>query len=293
MSAETPSPKDLSAADANRLLYARIAGSYDQAEECVVDKRLRQRLRAALVQGADMVSNITDAPRVLDACGGSGNASLILMSLGLHPVTVDISPEMLAIFREKAQAQGYVPECVTSELAYFLRNDSRGWDMIVFSSALHHFEEPETMLDLAGTKTAPGGVIVTMFDPVRVGRLGRHLRKIDYLLHIIVRTPERLAGLVRARVHRGEISGQPGDHAVGEMAERHALVGLDDVAIRASFARRGWRIVEHDRRYEGRFRVTRLIFRVLHQHSSFSFIVQAPLADMHKDLPLSRRENSK
>jgi SAM-dependent methyltransferase len=258
----------------------------------VVDERLQQRLRAALVQGAATVSYVTDAPRVLDACGGSGNASLILMSLGLRPVTVDISPEMLEIYREKAVAQGYAPECVTSELADFLRNDSRGWDMIVFSSALHHFEDPEAMLDLAGARTAPGGVIVTMFDPIRVGRLGRHLRKIDYLLHVIVRTPERLAGLVRARLSRGEMSGQPGDHAVGEMAERHALVGLDDMAIRARFARRGWRILDHDRRYEGRFRITRIVFRVLHQYSSFSFIVQAPHPDAHQDLPFSRLGSS-
>ena len=285
--------RDISAADANRILYAKIADTYDQSEECVVDERLRQRLRAVLVKAVASVKEVTELPYVLDACGGSGNASLMLMSLGLQPVTVDISPEMLAIFRDKAHAQGYAPECVVSELGDFLGADSREWNMIVFSSALHHFEDPETMLDLARTRMAPGGVIVTMFDPIRVGPLGRYLRRADYLLHVTVRTPERVVGLVRSRLRGRNESEQTNDRVVGEMAERHALLGLDDIAIQRTFVALGWKIVEHDRRHEGRFRITRLIFQALHQPSSFSFIVQAPLAGAQKSLPFSQRGSSK
>ena len=39
-----------------------------------------------------------------------GNASLVLHELGVTPVTVDISPEMLNIYRRKAKACGYEAE---------------------------------------------------------------------------------------------------------------------------------------------------------------------------------------
>jgi hypothetical protein len=79
---------------------------------------------------------------------------------------------------------------------------------------------------------------------------------------------------------------------VGEMAERHALLGLDDLAIQRAFVALGWRIVEHNRTYEGRFRTTRLVFQALGQPSSFSFIVQAPLVGADQDPSFSHRGNS-
>jgi ubiquinone/menaquinone biosynthesis C-methylase UbiE len=266
---------EMTAAEANRILYAEIAGTYDLSEECVVDERLRLRLRAALLRARDCLG--AETPRVLDACGGSGNASLMLLSLGLRPVTVDISAEMLAIYAKKALARKHAPECVVCELEDFLRGEQREWDMIVFSSALHHFENPAAVLALARTRVAAGGVIVTMFDPIRASSPGRKLRRVDYLLHVAVRTPERLLGSVRARLRRREESAPSTDRVVGEMAERHALAGLDDMAIQRAFVEDGWSIVEHERRYEGRFQITRLIFHLLRQRSSFSLIAQAPL----------------
>jgi len=284
--ADSRAPEQLSAADANRILYAEIADTYDQEEGCVVDDRLRQHLRAALVTALDALDHLPAAPRVLDACGGSGNASLMLMALGLQPVTVDISPQMIAIFCDKAKARGNVADCVVAELGDFLRDDSREWDMIVFSSALHHLERPAEMLDLARTRTAPGGVIVTIFDPIQVGTFGLRLRRLDYLLHVVLHTPGRLGGLVKSRLLAARRPQARDASRIGAIAERHAVTGLDDVAILADFVNLGWRVIRHDRRYEGRFRTSRIIFRALRQSSSFSLVVQEPLAaDGAKDAP--------
>jgi len=272
-----PAGGPMSAAEANRILYANAAETYDRSEECVVDERLRTVLRDALLEALGIVEGISDSPRILDAGGGSGNASLMLMALGCQPVTVDISPEMLKIFQRKAEAQGHSPQCEVAELLDFFQSDPRSWDMIVFSSVLHHLERPEEVLEVARKRVSPGGVIVTAFDPVEVGAHGRFLRRLDYMLHVMLRTPRRFLGLATARLGLRPAPGPDGlSQAVGEMAERHAVDGLDDRAIASAFSEHGWTLVAHGRRFEGRFRVTRAVFRALGRHSSFSLLAQAP-----------------
>ncbi|HZE04962.1 MAG TPA: class I SAM-dependent methyltransferase [Solirubrobacteraceae bacterium] len=270
----------LSAAEANRILYASAAEIYDQSEECVVDERLRSVLRDSLVEALKTVASTGSGLRILDAGGGSGNASLMLMELGYQPLTVDISPEMLAIFRRKAKERGYAPHCRVAELRDFFQDgDSGSWDMVVFSSVLHHLEDPEDVLELVRQRANPGSVVVTAFDPVRLKAGGRLLRRLDYMLHVMLRTPRRCIGLAAARLGlRASSDGANLDQQIGELAERHAVHGLDDTAIASGFTRRGWVVIAHRRRYEGRFQVTRALFRAFGQHSTFSLLVQAPAA---------------
>ena len=275
MSFPRQSEAPMSAAEANRTLYGEIARTYDRSEECVVDERLRGRLRRSLGRAVDMTGRDAGSVRALDAGGGSGNASLLLLELGIRPLVVDVSPEMLAILGEKALALGQPPECMVADLGEFLMRDRRTWDLIVFSSVLHHLEDPLTVLRLARDRVGPGGVIVTMFDPTKAGILGARLRRVDYMLHVVLRTPGRLPRLLTKLPRRGA---EAGLRSVGPLAERHATTGIDDFAIRGEFERAGWLVAEHDRRFESRFAVTRGLFRVLGRHSSFSFLLRAPLS---------------
>lgn len=76
----------LSAAEANRCFYADVAESYDRNEVCASSPLERARLRAALVRALDLVGS---RPLALDAYGGTGNASELLLELGVTPVVVD------------------------------------------------------------------------------------------------------------------------------------------------------------------------------------------------------------
>ncbi|MBD0291106.1 MAG: class I SAM-dependent methyltransferase, partial [Thermoleophilia bacterium] len=244
--------------DANRRFYAEAANRYDSTEECVVDPRLRERLRLVLTRA---LRELPPEPRALDACGGSGNVSLLLLEHGISPVTVDVSPEMLAIYERKASVRGWATDTRVAEVGDFLAATSERWDLIVFSSALHHLEDYRRTLELSVAHLAPGGILVTIFDPTRVGRLGEKLRRLDYIAHVFVKTPRRVPSLVARRV-RGRPRG--GDETpVGARAERHALEGVDDLAIRGTFETAGLEILVHGREYEGRFALTRLLFRAL------------------------------
>lgn len=260
----------LSAAEANRDFYAEHALTYDATEECVVDQRLRRRARATLEH---VVAGLRPNPSVLDACGGSGNVSLMLLELGVAPVTADISSEMLAIYERKARALGWEPDTRLSEIDDFLERGDRSWDLIVFSSALHHLEHYHETLKLAARRLSPGGLILTMFDPTVTGALGRALRRFDYLLHVLARTPGLLPRMI---AHKLGVGGGGAPPQVGMCAERHALHGVDDLALRRTFEATGLRVLSHQRRCEGRFRLTRLAFKLLRQPSAFDFIVQAP-----------------
>lgn len=263
---------EISVAAANRLAYERIAQCYDATEECVIDPRLRRRLEQRLRLALSLLQST--GPSVLDACGGSGNASLMLLSMGIQPVTVDVSPDMLGLYAQKARTLGLAPTCVAGEIGDFLATHSRLWDLIVFSSALHHLDDYESVAELAFSRLAVGGVLLTVFDPTEVGRLGRATRRLDYMIHVVIRTPQALPRLLKERASPRRQPAADHQRNIGILAERHALTGVDDAAIAQRLRAAGGEIVRHERFYEGRFAVTRALFRATRQPSSFSLMVR-------------------
>jgi len=285
--AKGPDTVDLDVIEANRLLYARTAELYDRTEECVVDQRLRDRLGEILSRA---LSLLPPDPRVLDACGGSGNASLVLHGLGVQPKTVDISPEMLAIYERKAAAARVEADTQISEVDAFFERDPGGWDLIVFSSALHHIEDYGRTLELAAARLAPGGVIVTIFDPTALGCAWQRIRRFDYIAHVVLRNP---AGLWPRLLQRFHPKSADADRVVGERAERHVRAGIDDTRLAERFEQLGLEVVMHGRFYEGRFAPTRFLHSALRTPSSFAFVVRRPPSACRAHASPTRRSSSR
>jgi ubiquinone/menaquinone biosynthesis C-methylase UbiE len=269
-SVERESRRELSAADANRRYYATRAGDYDQTEECVTLERHRRRLRRILDVA---LASVRHPERILDACGGSGHASLELWSMGVTPMTVDISPEMLELYTRKALAAGYVAKTEVCEIGSFLAKTSDEWDLIVFSSALHHLDDYRSVLLAASGRLAPGGVIATVFDPISLGRLGQVCRYIDYLLWVALTQPLTFVDRLRRQVARPATS----TAQVGRIAERHALSGIDDIALARRLEDSGLEVLLHERGFEARFLPVRMALRLLTQPSTFSFVFRRPV----------------
>jgi SAM-dependent methyltransferase len=268
------SQDQLTVVEANRRLYAELAETYDEGADWA-DPAVRERLRDALRQAVDLAPR---DPRALDACGGSGSASLLLFEMGIHPVTVDLSPEMLAVYERKARAAGYAPETRVAEIEDFLSDAAHEYDLIVFASALHHMDDYVAVVERALDRLAPGGVVATMYDPARINRVGVALRRLDYVIHVIVHTPRRVPGLVGARLRRllGRGGEEPAESDVGAIAERHALSGVDDLALVRAIEAKGAEVVAHPRYQNARFRLIRALVRATGQATSFSLIVRKP-----------------
>jgi SAM-dependent methyltransferase len=267
--------EQLTASEANRLFYADLASEYDSTERCAFTPGERAKLRGALERA---LGRVKSNPRALDAGGGTGNAASILVELGVEPFVVDVSPEMLEVWRAKAVALGQECRTEVAELEEFLSEGKEHWDLIVFSSVLHHLEEPSSVLELASRRLSPGGVIVTMFDPTPATGPLRALRKVDWAIWAVLHYPRRALELFRGRVRRAR-GDQSVELQIGRRAERHAYHGLDDGEIAASMSNRGMEILEHSRTYDARYLLVRLALRALSQPSSFSFLLRKPVTE--------------
>jgi ubiquinone/menaquinone biosynthesis C-methylase UbiE len=257
----------LSAAEANRRYYASRAADYDRSEECVTLERHQNRLRRVL---GTAIAATTAHDRVLDACGGSGYASLELGSMGLDVTTVDISPDMLEVYEARASAAGLTSTTRVGEIGSFLSESEEQWDVVVFSSALHHLDDYQGVLDAACQRLAAGGVIATVFDPIASGRLVKLVRYIDYLLWLAVRQPRTFVSRLGRRAARPNASSP----TIGRMAERHALTGIDDVALARHLQQNGMEIILHERSYEARFSAMRVLLQLLARPTAFAFVVR-------------------
>lgn len=262
--------RELRTADANRLFYADHAAAYDGSEHCIAHASLRELLAGVLDRA--IAVGPSSAPRTLDACGGTGNVSELLARRGIETTLADVSPEMLARWREKAAWLGVTADTVEGEIDSFLTSDGREWDLIVFSSALHHVDDPVGVAALAAGRLAPGGVLVTAFDPIRSDdATTQRLRRFDYLLSLAA-DPQALRAALGRRIKRREAGGVN----VGELAEKHALEGVDDAAIVARLEAGGAEIVEHRRYACQRYRLTERIIRALRRSTTFHLIARRP-----------------
>jgi SAM-dependent methyltransferase len=213
---------------------------------------------------------------VLDACGGSGNVSGILARQGVLPTVVDVSPEMLARWESRAKSMGLVPETHAASIEEFVRGDDRRWDLIVFSSALHHLEEPDAVLATAAASLAPGGAILTIYDPTLATRTLHTLRMVDWLGHLLLRRPGKFKAVAKRRWERRRTNPDGEPPHIGRLAERHALGGIDDLQLNRALQVQRLHIVVHERSYDARLLVVRALLRLLRGPSSFRFLAQAP-----------------
>lgn len=266
---------ELSAPEANRLLYADHAAIYDETEHCIAKQRLRGLLDGILGRALDAVG--AERPLVLDACGGTGNVSELLAGRGITTTVADVSPEMLARWRAKAERLGLPTETQETEIEPFLRDDPRHWDLIVFSSALHHLDDYVAVARLAASRLAAGGALVSAFDPVPAGdRWTLLLRRFDYLLSLALHPHHLLAAIRRRRDRRGDVGAEHVNY--GARAELHAMEGVSDEAIIAALRDDGLEIVEHRRYAMPRYRVTKWLYDLFHRPTTFHLIARRPAA---------------
>ncbi|HRX21945.1 MAG TPA: class I SAM-dependent methyltransferase [Syntrophomonadaceae bacterium] len=105
--------------------------------------------------------------RAVDMCGGAGKAAFALKSCDAEcEVTlVDLADKMLDIARLKAEKENISCRIILQDAFSFLANEAEEFDLIVFSSALHHFKDPVTLLEAAAKRLSPQGLIISIADP--------------------------------------------------------------------------------------------------------------------------------
>jgi ubiquinone/menaquinone biosynthesis C-methylase UbiE len=282
-----PSEKHERIAEANRRLYAESAAQYDRTETCVTDRSIQRELERDL----DLVLAELGLPanklRVLDACGGSGNVALKLLRRGATVTLVDISRELQALFQAKCAREQFDATIVNSEIGSFLAKHPREFDLIVFSSALHHLHSIDDVLAMALRALRPGGLLFTTFDPssrTRMKRITRDLLKLEYVVFKVMNHPFDVpfAALRRVRRSLRRFSKRPVDGteidsaSVGVLAEYHVETGIDDLALVENLQAIGFQVVWHRRVVECRYAPTRTLIELLGDRTAFKLLLRRP-----------------
>ena len=255
--------------EANRRFYETVAAEYDQKEEAVVNPRAQALLRDSLRRALELAGA---GPAGAGRVRRLGQRLRAARRDGSDTGLVDVSPEMIGLWRAKAARLGLEPETAEAEIVDFLRDDPRTWDVVVFSSALHHLENYQEAVDAAAGRLNAGGVLVTIFDPPLAGPGDRAIRRLDWVLFQALHEPRDFADTVRARLRRSSEGGP----AIGRLAERYALEGVDDLELRRLLEERGLDIVVHERMPEARMRATRALLRLSGRDGAFRLIARRP-----------------
>lgn len=283
----SPSPQYAKVAEANRQFYARNAALYEQTETCVNDFGAQKYLDRTLDEVLAQVARPAEDLRVLDACGGTGNVAMKLLQRGLNVTLTDISREQLDLFEQKASPHRARARSVCGEIGAFLSEHRDEFDLIVFSSALHHLENYTAVLELCLHALRPGGLVFTIHDPTAANHrvlFGRLVLRLDYLAFKCLENAADLPAAIGRRVTRILSGGQRQNReqmqitsaTVGVLAEYYATRGIDDLQLVANLRMMGFEILWHKRRAGGRYALTRKLVGWVGENTEFELLLQKP-----------------
>lgn len=267
---------------ANKLFYEKNAKNYDQTETCVVDNRFQDELFYDLKSIKEILEKEFDPPiKVLDACGGSGNVALKLLDLGMEGWLCDQSEELIDIFTKKCTDKGYESRFILSEIGHYLANTQERYDMIVFSSALHHLEDYESVLLLALNRLNKKGVIFTVFDPVKRVFPAKQIMGIEYILFKFLNDYKDFIPAALRRINKvfssskscGEIIDIKKEN-IGELAEWHAIKGIDDDQLVSKLKLYQAEIIWHKKLCKSRYTFFEMLLNFFGCKTSFKLLVR-------------------
>lgn len=274
----------LTVAEANRRNYAKVARSYVERVRCVVDPQEQQRLKQQIGRAMAVLGDLGRPIVALDACGGAGNAAMQLLKLGCNVTLADISPEMIEIYKESCRDADLPAVAVPTEIGDYLSRHHGVFDLIIFSSALHHLEDPVGVLRLARSSLTKGGIIATLFDPIRQPKF---LRAMTVPIHWFMRAKSsprlvltRTVPVLKRIITGGDVYKNrkkleiTGDN-VGNLAEFYGGRGFDDHALVHNIEQvTGLRVLAHDRSIANCSKLERRLRSFTRHPNQFQLIMQ-------------------
>lgn len=213
----------------------------------------------------------------IDMCGGAGKAAFSIKGCApdSNVCLVDLSEKMLDIARLRMQKQnvGDVRIIQDDAFGFFARADEK-FDMIAFSSALHHFKDPVTLLKTAAERLNDGGVIVSLADPNTLTKSRRY----QFMLFMASQPETKKKVIKNCLTLNASERKQPGADA-GELsfdvAEYQTYTGIDDVRLVADLEREGFHPMMHLRYPPGGENISKLL-PWARLYWAFSLVLQKP-----------------
>jgi len=268
---------------ANQEFYRQIAGKYDHYEYCASDPFFQNVIEQDLEIIKQSLPPRAEPIRCLDCGGGTGNVTLKMLRRGWHVSVVDVSSDMLNILKAKVAGSGQTAVFINDSAENFLASSQEAFDVISFSSVLHHLYSPLNVVERAAVRVRPGGFFYSIFDPVPPSSkpAAACFSALDTILaKVIYDRDDFLPGLrrrfLKLRTPHDSTHGRAVVSA-GDLAEYHARHGVDDRLVTAVLASLGFTVA--CRRYAvGRTKLMRWLNGYVRVLLNFRILAQRPAA---------------
>ena len=187
--------------------------------------------------------------KALDLCGGTGKGAFVVKRHApkAQVSLVDLAPPMLDIAMEQAQKEGIDDLRIIAEDAFTFLERKELFDLIILSSAIHHFKDPVELITKAAKRLEIGGLIITIADPTTLIK-SRRYKFMEFLAVDKVQKQAR----VKAR-----FSPRPEDNF--DIAEYQTITGIDDHALLSELKDYNIDALIHIRYPAGESKLTRLM----------------------------------
>jgi ubiquinone/menaquinone biosynthesis C-methylase UbiE len=250
---------------ANEAFYGKINDKYELYESCTFDVYLQDILERDLDRIHSSFPSLGRTPHCLDCGGGTGNLALKVLARGWNVTVVDVSAEMLAILKEKARVRGHSPRLVHSSIERFLQETRDTYDLVAFSSVLHHLYSYTSIVQLAAAVVRREGIFYSNYDPV-VPQSPFWTRAFDTLDIAVAKAifdpSDVLPGIARRclkALTRKDPLFRRKLITEADLAEYRAHTGVDDEKVKQLLRINGFAIVEHLRYLAGRTKAVRFL----------------------------------
>lgn len=266
--------------DANVAFYRQVADKYDRYETYLFDVNLQRNLEDDLDTISSYLAQWGRTPSCLECGGGTGNLTLKMCARGWQVTVVDVSQKMLGLLQEKARSQGHFPAIIQDSIEQFLESTRQSYDLVAFSSVLHHLYSYSAVVERAIKHLRPGGIFYSNYDPVppRIPLCSRAFNSFDIAVAKMLFDPgDVLPGIgrrLRKLFSRNDSMFRRAVASAGDLAEFHVRAGVDDKQILKLLQMGGFSIVKHQRFATGRTSAVRSLNKRLRFLESFKIIAR-------------------
>jgi ubiquinone/menaquinone biosynthesis C-methylase UbiE len=194
--------------------------------------------------------------RAVDMCGGAGKAAFALKSCDpdCEVTLVDLADKMLDIARCKAEKENIDCRIILKDAFSFLEEEAEQFDLIVFSSALHHFKDPISLLEAAAKRLSPQGMIISIADPNTMIKSKRFL----FLQFMASNGQLKKIAVKRCLGNIFSSQGSPAEEEF-DVAEYQTFAGIDDMALSKDIKQAGLSPLLHMRYPAGEPAATKIM----------------------------------
>lgn len=171
----------------------------------------------------------SENPSVLDVGCGTGNLTSKFLNKGFQVIALDISEEMLNELRRRIKSDNRC-QLVNSDIDSFLDNSNSHFDVIAFSSVLHHLPDYNYTLRKTFNLLDDNGYIYITHEPT----LRKNKRDIiGTVLYFIDRLASPLWLYHRLTTPKMDYS----------VSDYHVKQGIDQMAMKELLMQHGFRII--------------------------------------------------